>query len=61
MKSKIDNIVQEFLVVASVLKEGQLCFVVSVVDISTRNVIYLPVAGGSLRQWQSSILENLEN
>ena len=49
MQRNIYNIIQEFLVVAFVLKIGQECSVVSVADISTRKVIHLPVASGSLR------------
>ena len=36
---------QEFLVVASVLQWGQVSLMISVVDTSTSNVVYWPVAG----------------
>ena len=52
MQHNIYIIIQEFLVVAFVWKEGQKCSVVSIMDISTRNVIDLPVACGSLQPWQ---------
>ena len=56
MKRNIYKSIQEFLLVASVLKYEQICSMVSVLDISTRNVVYLSVAGGSLRHSHSCLI-----
>ena len=50
MQRNLYNFTQEFLVIAFVLKNGQKCSVVSIVVISTRNVVHLPFASGRLRQ-----------
>ena len=50
MQRNIYKKIQELLVVSFVSKQGQKCFVVSVVDISPSNVIHLPISSGSLRQ-----------